>query len=589
MNYVNIEFDRVNDEKKGKARYQIDGKEYFAEQAAAFYYKQRGYKCLWSENNYWWMIMGLLFWDVIFAKVKGAVVINDGGYEENLPVTSKKYKELFSLIIKTNGIPADFFRLDFFKNRELIFNNRIKELMSSDVNTSLEKAYKRHFNKNFRMIEDWNRFTLEELKVSTKLMPKEILISLLVRILKDVTGNRAGLPDLLVWNENDLFLAEVKSKNDKLSDRQVEWHDYLKLQGIKVELCLINHTERQISNLVKKEEKRKKFITVSFGYSTSKKKEQALEFIESQPTYFTKGEGKNQIHGAVFDINNIENLFKILDFTSGWKTQRIEFKGRIVRSKEVRSTLWCFRKKEQEKVSADYCKELNYGQNANPFNCKIVKVRSDEWRDCGYLNTDNGEWNFNEDELNTKMKQIINELDYCPLFNAEKVKNVFKKLPKSINPNKDNDWAYISSDGDWWIHREGKWYNTWGSNDFPGYLMMVGIKKLSKNQIKEAISFDNHYNEEIIITRNHGKNEKKRQKSGCFIATAVYDSYDAPEVIILRQFRDKVLNRSGGGKLFIKAYYFLSPTLAKFVKRRIKLKALSKIVLNKVVDKVRNI
>lgn len=47
----------------------------------------------------------------------------------------------------------------------------------------------------------------------------------------------------------------------------------------------------------------------------------------------------------------------------------------------------------------------------------------------------------------------------------------------------------------------------------------------------------------------------------CYIATAVYGSYDCPEVWTLRRYRDYFLARSIGGRIFIKCYYFISPML----------------------------
>lgn len=47
--------------------------------------------------------------------------------------------------------------------------------------------------------------------------------------------------------------------------------------------------------------------------------------------------------------------------------------------------------------------------------------------------------------------------------------------------------------------------------------------------------------------------------SGCYIATMVYGSYDAPEVWVLRRFRDNVLQHSRGGRWFIHWYYSWSP------------------------------
>lgn len=52
----------------------------------------------------------------------------------------------------------------------------------------------------------------------------------------------------------------------------------------------------------------------------------------------------------------------------------------------------------------------------------------------------------------------------------------------------------------------------------------------------------------------------------CFIATAVYGSYDAPQVITLRYFRDKALMPHRVGRLLVAAYYQLSPPLAKGLK-----------------------
>lgn len=51
---------------------------------------------------------------------------------------------------------------------------------------------------------------------------------------------------------------------------------------------------------------------------------------------------------------------------------------------------------------------------------------------------------------------------------------------------------------------------------------------------------------------------------GCYIATAVYGSYDCPQVWILRRFRDFKLANSTGGRLFIRLYYAVSPTLVRW-------------------------
>lgn len=51
---------------------------------------------------------------------------------------------------------------------------------------------------------------------------------------------------------------------------------------------------------------------------------------------------------------------------------------------------------------------------------------------------------------------------------------------------------------------------------------------------------------------------------GCYVATAVYGSYDCPEVWTLRRFRDVTLAGTWYGRAFIRTYYAISPTLVKW-------------------------
>ncbi len=53
--------------------------------------------------------------------------------------------------------------------------------------------------------------------------------------------------------------------------------------------------------------------------------------------------------------------------------------------------------------------------------------------------------------------------------------------------------------------------------------------------------------------------------SNCFIATATYENSRHPVVLILREFRDHVLNSTSLGRLFVSAYYEYSPSMADFL------------------------
>ena len=77
-------------------------------------------------------------------------------------------------------------------------------------------------------------------------------------------------------------------------------------------------------------------------------------------------------------------------------------------------------------------------------------------------------------------------------------------------------------------------------------------------QIKEAHA-DLTYLDELI-----SKNSKQVSVGGCYVTTAVYGSYDCPQVWTLRRYRDCTLSKTWYGRAFIGIYYAVSPTLVKW-------------------------
>lgn len=65
-----------------------------------------------------------------------------------------------------------------------------------------------------------------------------------------------------------------------------------------------------------------------------------------------------------------------------------------------------------------------------------------------------------------------------------------------------------------------------------------------------------------VIINNNSFQKQKQSDSSCFIATAVYDSPIAPEVMELKKFRDDFLLVNSIGKSFVRFYYWVSPSIA---------------------------
>lgn len=75
---------------------------------------------------------------------------------------------------------------------------------------------------------------------------------------------------------------------------------------------------------------------------------------------------------------------------------------------------------------------------------------------------------------------------------------------------------------------------------------------------------------------------------GCFIATATLGDYNHPYVIELRRFRDEELLPSAMGRIFVRAYYKLSPPVAEVIEKHPRLRSLSlHLLIRPIVERIR--
>ena len=83
---------------------------------------------------------------------------------------------------------------------------------------------------------------------------------------------------------------------------------------------------------------------------------------------------------------------------------------------------------------------------------------------------------------------------------------------------------------------------------------------------------------------DHGEHTPSlSENEDCFVATAAYRDRQHPDVVLLRQFREKVLRHSSPGRAFIDFYWWIGPKIARPVYRHPTLGRVSKLPLKMIV------
>jgi hypothetical protein len=148
-------------------------------------------------------LFGLLCWEPVFAALPGA------------------------FFHPFQRGPADLHAPDFHARRAPLFAQCLAQLDSDAYRATML----RHFDSKAGVQSPfvfWPMLTRELLDVALACIPAAHLKLWFERLLRDVRGNRSGLPDLIrFWpRERRYELIEVKGPGDRLQDNQIRWLAY---------------------------------------------------------------------------------------------------------------------------------------------------------------------------------------------------------------------------------------------------------------------------------------------------------------------------------------------------------------------------
>ncbi len=188
------------------------------EQIAVEYYNNNDFFAIRAEVNFWQIIFCLTFFEEIYCK----------------------FWDL------SNDIPFDYFQNSFYFMRKDVIEKKIRKIAEYKSLKKFIKSQIEDFGNyqsrllypwglNFNVQNCYNDFFLNFFDV----INKQDFINIMLKYVESPNNNRAGLPDLIIYNENSYKLVEVKKSREQLRDAQIDWINYLINKNIPIEIIRI--------------------------------------------------------------------------------------------------------------------------------------------------------------------------------------------------------------------------------------------------------------------------------------------------------------------------------------------------------------
>ena len=214
---------------KNRPVFRVNEMELSVENAVCQHLALEGHIAIYTEGVLWQALMIILFWEAFKAPITG---------------------QLPSPVLRA---PLDFKSPEFVQRR-LKWIEPIMKSIANGQAISIFEQNQNHLDLTVKGLES-HRITTEKLRSILVNIPCDALTKIMNILLFDCHQNSKGMPDLIIFPKSDkvfscafpnrfrsrFLLAELKTRNDKLSPAQSAWFHRLILADIPAELWQINH------------------------------------------------------------------------------------------------------------------------------------------------------------------------------------------------------------------------------------------------------------------------------------------------------------------------------------------------------------
>lgn len=213
---IDMPYERVKGKLNKSRVIIIDGNDQITiEQLALRRFAEMGYGGFLGENRFWEVLGAFMFYEDILIEHEGRFC---------MPFPAK---------VKTMMYVDTYFKKLQFLKEDGALKERIQHNMNHYLSLPLlyEVEEKRRESERFRNTLAWSDIVVEH-------MDRCKLLRVIDWVITRSQGEIKGMPDLILFKENEIAFAEVKSERDRISMVQAETLEYLSSNlGIKVYLA----------------------------------------------------------------------------------------------------------------------------------------------------------------------------------------------------------------------------------------------------------------------------------------------------------------------------------------------------------------
>lgn len=196
-----------------------EGKVFSAEEFAAYNFEKLGYKVIFTESIPFHALFGIFMWLLIQddsdPNVRMVGFGDRSAYEQGV-----RGKQIWTLL------PEDFGTMGYASRRTEAIDEHFASLLNMENKEDLLWTFDYWVEPSTNLRQylwahrDEDVTTAREI---VSILPVDVTICILRYLIGNYWGSYLGWPDLIVYNHNEFFFAEVKSSKDKLSEEQKNW------------------------------------------------------------------------------------------------------------------------------------------------------------------------------------------------------------------------------------------------------------------------------------------------------------------------------------------------------------------------------